>query len=299
MGEMSRGRRRQRLRHGLSGYLFIAPALLLLIWWGLVPIGYAAFLSVHEWNLLAAAKPFVGLRNYISLLGDTAFWSSALNTLYYSLQIPIGMGLALLAAVALEKRRGSKIIRTIYFMPGIVAMVVSAIVWRWLYTPQFGLLNYLLHFLRLGPYDWLASPDMAMPSVMIMMIWYTFGYRVMMFATGLAAIPTEYYEAAQVDGARGAQLFFRITLPLLRPVLFFVFVTSVVASFQVFVPIWVMTGGGPAGSTEVMVYRIYLEAWNHLNMGYASAQSLVLFAMLLLFTWFQLRSTGKGIVRYA
>jgi len=177
-------------------------------------------------------------------------------------------------------------------------MVVTAMIWRWLYNSDFGVINYLLKSIGLGPVKWLASPSIALMSIMIMMIWMTMGYRILMLSTGLNNIPNDYYEAAVVDGANKVQLFFHITIPLLQPVLFFVFVTSIIASFQVFDPIWIMTQGGPLGSTEVLVYRIYKEAWEHLNMGYAAAQSWGLFMILFFFTWLQFRFMGRDTVRY-
>jgi ABC-type sugar transport system permease subunit len=230
------------------------------------------------------------------VLHDEKFWNAMKNTVVYLIQIPIGMVISLGLALALNRKiRGIRFLRTIYYMPAVTSMVVVSLMWQWIYNKDFGVLNYFLSFLGLGPYGWLQSTKMALPSIMLMAIWLGLGSRMLLFLAGLQSIPEEYYEAAEVDGADAWNRFWHITLPLLAPTTFFVLVTSIIGSFQVFTPVYVLTGGGPAGSTDVAVHRIYFEAWQNLRFGYASAETWILFAILFVLTLIQFRYFGRRI----
>lgn len=279
-----------------TGYLFIMPAFIWLVWWRLGPVLFAGYLSFHKWSVLDPAKPFVGLHNFRLVLHDEKFWNAMKNTVVYLIQIPIGMVISLGLALALNRKiRGIRFLRTIYYMPAVTSMVVVSLMWQWIYNKDFGVLNYFLSFLGLGPYGWLQSTKMALPSIMLMAIWLGLGSRMLLFLAGLQSIPEEYYEAAEVDGADAWNRFWHITLPLLAPTTFFVLVTSIIGSFQVFTPVYVLTGGGPAGSTDVAVHRIYFEAWQNLRFGYASAETWILFAILFVLTLIQFRYFGRRI----
>ncbi|MFQ6617998.1 MAG: carbohydrate ABC transporter permease [Fidelibacterota bacterium] len=194
-----------------------------------------------------------------------------------------------------QRIKGVNLLRTLYFLPSVSSFVAISLVWTWLYHPQFGLANYILGFLGLGPFGWLSEPSTALISIMIMTIWMGIGYQMVIFLAGLQGIPEGLYEASRIDGASAWQRFWNITLPLLKPTTFFVLVTSVIASFQVFTSIYVMTEGGPMRSTDVVVYHIYKNAWDYLKMGYASAMAWVLFLIIMAATWIQFKFMGREV----
>ena len=285
-----------RLRLFYTGYLFILPAVAWLVWWQLGPALFAVYLSFHKWSVLSPAKPYVGLHNFSQIMQDEVFWNSLKNTFIYVTQIPLGMALALALALALNRPlKGIKALRTIYYMPAVTSVVVVSLMWKLLYNKDFGIFNYLLSFVGLGPYGFLQSTTMALPSIMGMAIWLGLGARMILFLAGLQSIPNDYYEAADVDGANGWRKFWHITIPLLAPTTFFVFITSIIGSFQVFGPIYVLTQGGPAGATDVAVHRIYFEAWQNLRFGYASAETVILFAFLFVVTAIQFKYFGRNV----
>jgi multiple sugar transport system permease protein len=241
-------------------------------------------------------RPFVGLANFREILGDTRFWHSLRVTALYSFYVPATMAVSLIAALALD-RSGLRVrlARTVLFLPFISSVVAVALVWQWMYQADFGLINGLLARLGIRGPDWLGDPRYALVALMVLSIWVHVGYQMVIFLAGLQGIPQVYHDAARVDGAGSWQRFRRITLPLLRPTILFVLVTGIISSFQVFTYISVMTEGGPLHSTEVVVYRIYQEAWEFLRFGTASAMSLVLLVILLLATWLQFRWLGRKV----
>ncbi len=284
------------LRRLFTGYLFILPAVIWLVWWQLGPALFTLYLSFHKWSVLVDAKPFVGLYNFQLIWGDDVFWNAMKNTFVYVTEIPLGMILALLLALALNRPlKGIRALRTIYYMPAVTSVVVVSLMWKLLYNKDLGIFNYLLSFFNLGPYGFLQSTTMVLPSIMAMTIWLGLGSRMILFLAGLQSIPDEYYEAADVDGASGFRKFWHITLPLLAPTTFFVLITSVIGSFQVFGPVYVLTQGGPNGASDVAVHRIYFEAWQNLRFGYASAETVVLFAILFVVTIVQFRYFGRNV----
>lgn len=284
---LTRGRQRSL---AIKGFLFLLPSAAHLIVFLLTPIAFALYLSVHDWEVIVPQKTFVGLKNFGEMFGDDLFWNALKNTLVYSLNVPLCMVLALAVAVMLhQKLRGVNLLRTLYFLPSVSSFVAIALVWRLLYEPNFGMANYILQTLGLPQSQWLNAPSTAMLALIIMSVWLGLGYQMVIFLAGLQGIPEMLYEAATIDGASAWQRFRNITLPQLRPTTFFVLVTSLIGSFQVFTTVFMMTGGGPARSTDVVVFHIYQAAWDNLRMGYASAMSMALFVIIMLATWVQFK----------
>jgi multiple sugar transport system permease protein len=272
------------------GYLFILPSLLHLIVFLLIPLGFSFYLSFTDWrgtNFQSA--PWVGLDNYEFMMDDRRFWNAMENSAYFTLlSVPGGMVISLLVAVVMnQKLRGIYFFRTIFFMPVISSWVAVSVIWITLLDPQAGILNYILTTLGLSPVNWLGDPETAMPSIVLITIWKGMGFQMVIWLAGLQAIPQTLYEAAAIDGASSWQRFRRITLPLLTPTTFFLAVTGVIGSFQVFTPVYVITEGGPRGATDVAVHRIYLRAFEAFDMGYASAQAWVLFLVIFTATFLQ------------
>jgi ABC-type sugar transport system permease subunit len=200
------------------------------------------------------------------------------------------MALALLVAIALNKKiKGKKFLRTAFFAPVIISPVAAAVIWRWIYDPNYGLLNYSISFLGVDSINWLNDPTAAMFALIIMGVWKTFGINMVLFSAGLQGIPETYYEAAEIDGAGRWSKFWKITVPMLAPTTFFIMIMSMISSFQVFDLVYVLTSGGPLGSTKVLVFFVYEYAFKFFEMGYASAAAYVLFAILIVLTMVQVR----------
>lgn len=293
----ARARRRPRSFHEtLTAWGFLAPATLHLAAFSFAPMMFALYLSVHRWNPIEAAQPFVGLDNFVALVRDPLVWVSVRNTLLYTLHVPVAMAIAL--TIALLLRRSSKralLGRLVFILPYASSVVAVALVWQWLYHPEFGLFNWVAGALGWQPVDWLGDPRTALLAVMIVSVWLQVGYQMVLFLAGLQAIPQDYVDAARVDGANAWQRFWRVTFPLLRPVTLFVLVTGIITSFQVFTLVFILTGGGPLHGTDVIVLRIYRMAWELLQFGGASALSVVLFLLLFVATWIQFRLLGRRV----
>ena len=275
---------------------FLAPSMLHLVVFIFTPIVFAAYLSVHRWDIVVPDKPFVGLENFSQMFRDPTFWNALKNTLVYTLNVPIGMAISLAVAVMMNRRlKGIALMRTLYFLPSVTSFVAISLVWMWIYHPTFGVANYLLSLVHLGPLQWLNSTDTAMMSIILFSVWLSLGYQMVIYLAGLQGIPEELHDAARIDGANSWHRFWHVTFPLLKPTTFFILVTSFISSFQVFTSIYVMTAGGPVRSTDVIVYHIYQAAWEQLRMGYASAMSWVLFVIIVIATWIQFRIIGRSV----
>jgi multiple sugar transport system permease protein len=284
------------LRTTYTACAFLAPAVIGLIVFFVGPMLFALYISFHEWSIVEPVKPFVGLGNYSELLHSSDFWHALWITFLYTLHVPVSMALALGLALLLNRPlRGAGVFRTLFFLPSITSFVAIAMVWEWIYNPDFGLANWMLGLFGMPQSGWLTNPATALPSLMLMAIWIGMGYQMVIFLAGLQGIPHSLYEAAKIDGAGPVRRFFRITLPLLRPTTFFVLVTSIIGSFQVFTQVYIMTDGGPVRATDVVVYHIYSAAWDQFRMGDAAAMSWVLFAILLAATLIQFRFVGKDV----
>ena len=276
---------------GLSAFLFLSPTLIIFGAFILFPVIFSFYLSFHEWNMFSADRQFIGLQNYIRLVKNPDFWHVLQNTAIYTVAtVPINMGIALIIAYLLNKKiAGKKFLRTAFFAPVIISPVAAAVIWRWIYDPNFGLMNYSIGLAGFKPVNWLNDPTAAMFALIIMGVWKSFGFNMVIFSAGLQGIPQHYYEAAEIDGAGPLAKFWNITIPLLTPTTFFILVMSMIGSFQVFDIVYVLTSGGPLGSTKVLVFYIYERAFKFFEMGYASAVSYLLFAILFILTMIQVR----------
>jgi multiple sugar transport system permease protein len=291
-------------QRNLAGWLFVAPAVAHLCIFLLFPIGYAFYLSLHKWDVLKANKPFIGLGNYVHLMHDPLFWNALKNSAYFAVgSVPLGMAVALgVALLVNQKLRGVQVFRTLYYLPAVSSMVALSMVWTFIYLPETGLLAWCLSalgFQTAAQIDWLQSTAWAMPALIFMSIWTGLGPRMVLYLAGLGAIPETLYEAASVDGASRWATFRHITLPMLLPTTFFILVTSSISAFQVFTPIYMMTRGGPVRATDVVGYHIYNQAWRQFHMGMASAQSYVLFLLILGVTVIQFRLVNKRMTEYS
>lgn len=282
------------LRHEIkavrrAAYLFLAPALIPIFVFFFVPALAAFVLSFTDFDIYSLSNieyaRFVGLRNYLQLLKDPLFWKAMANTFYYvlvggPLSIAASLGTALLLNSKLIRFKG--FFRTVYFAPVVTTLVAVAVVWRFLYHPRFGLLNYSLSFLGIGPIDWLGDPVWAMPAIILMSGWKGFGYNMIIFVAGLQNIPNELYEAAHIDGANAWQQFKSITLPMLAPTTVFVSIIAMIGNFQLFTEPYVMTQGGPVNSTLSIVLLMYQQGFRWWNLGYSAAIAFVLFGVILM-----------------
>jgi multiple sugar transport system permease protein len=290
-----------QMRKNWSAYLFISPWIILFFIFTLFSVSFSFYISFHKWNILESAKPFVGLDNYIRMFTDPRFFRALINTILFTgIGVPLGLASGLLVALLLNtKVRGQGLYRTLFYIPVITPLVVSAVIWKWLYQGDYGLINYYL--LRFGIIKekllWLADPDLAMPALIIMGVWMGTGGVMVLYLAGLQGIPEEFYDAARVDGANGWQRLIHITIPLLAPTTFYLLVTSIIGSFQSFAHIYIMTGGGPLNRTTVVGYYVYEKGFKHYDMGYASALSYFLFAVIFIITLLQMKFT-KGDVQY-
>ncbi|WP_263311398.1 carbohydrate ABC transporter permease [Brachybacterium atlanticum] len=277
------GPRRSESRWGL---LLAAPAALHILVWTGIPVLAAFVLSFTDYDMIERPS-FIGVSNYIELLGDTIFWKGILNNLIMAvIGIPISMLIALVLAVLLNRGlRGEGLFRTLVFLPHVTATVAVAMIWLWIYAPTGnGLANMALSVFGIGPLDWLTEADLALPAVIVVTIWQGIGLKMLIYLASLQGISQEMYEAAEIDGAGPVQKFFRITVPMLKPATFFVLVTSIIANFQVFDLVYNLTSGGPANSTTVVTYEIYQTAFQQFRMGLATAQSVVLLLILVVLT---------------
>jgi multiple sugar transport system permease protein/sn-glycerol 3-phosphate transport system permease protein len=272
----------------LQAYGFLLPSFLGLLVFSLLPIIAVAVLSFFKWGLIGQPT-FIGLGNYSQMFSSWSFWHSLLVTFYYVLlNIPMQTVFALLLAVLLnQKLPGKGIFRTLLVVPWLATPAAMALVWQWIFDPQFGALNTFLSLFHITGPAWLSSRAWALPAVAAVNIWQYTGYNMLFFLAGLQGIPPDFYEAASLDGANRFRQFFAITLPLLSPTMFFVLVTSVIGSAQVFDTVYLMTKGGPASATSVLNFNIFRQAFEFFHAGYASALSMVLFVILLIITLLQ------------
>lgn len=270
-------------------FLFLLPASIGFLLFYALPFIRGIGISFTDWDLVTDAT-FVGLENYQKLFEDDRFWRSLQVTLIYVLfNVGIQLTLALVLAELIHRFTNSIVVRIILILPYLLSNVVVALLWLWLLDPRLGIVNSALMALGFERQAFLGSTEQALASVVFINIWRHLGYSVLLFLAGMMVIPDEYYEAASIDGATEFQQFTRITLPLMRPVMAFVFVTGIIGSFQIFDTIAITTGGGPAGSTRVLMWFIYERAFERFDMGYASAAATVLFVILMIATLIQIR----------
>jgi multiple sugar transport system permease protein len=275
-----------------AGWLtfFLLPGLGGLLIFTVLPILASLVLTFFKWDLLTSPQ-FIGLANYRRLIADRAFWDALQHTLSFIVgYLPLVLILGLAVALALNAPlRGIGLIRTAFFLPVVSSWVAVALLWSWLFNPRYGLVNYLLSLVGIAGPGWLFDPQWAMPAIILTSVWKDLGFVVVIFLAGLQTIPHDYYEAASLDGAGRLAQLRSITLPLLAPTTFFVTIISLINSFQVFDQVWVMTEGGPAGATTVLVERVVRHAFSYGEMGYAATISWAIFALVFLTTLVQLR----------
>ena len=276
--------------------LFLTPSLIGLLFFVVIPIIASFGLTLFQWNLLTDPV-FIGLQNFKELITDHKFWSAFRHTLVFIVgYIPLVMASSIAVALVLnQKLIGRKLLRTAFYVPVVSAWVAVALLWAWIFNPKYGLINFLLGLIGITGPAWLYDPQWAMTAIIITSVWKDTGFFMLMFLSGLQNIPSSYYEAAEIDGANGVKKFWFITLPLLTPTTFFAITMALINSFQVFDQVSIMTDGGPAGATTVVVQQIVNNAFEYSRMGYASTISWVLFIFVFIATLLQMRVQNRWV----
>ena len=278
------------------GYFFIAPQFIGLLTFILVPIIQSLMISFTQWNILESPV-FVGLANYKKLLADPFTWKLVGNTAYFIVgHTIVTVTLSLLVAMALSKDlKGYVIFRALYFLPNVTSTVAIALVWQWVFHPQFGVVNALLAKIGIPPLGWYTTLKGAMPTLILLTLWQMTGYYMVIFLAGLNGISKTYYEAALIDGASKPQIFFRITLPLLTPTLLFILTMMFIGGFQIFNEPYMLTRGGPADATKTIVLEIYNTAFLYFRMGDAAVYSWILFVVIFTVTIIQFKFSNRWV----
>lgn len=289
------------LRKSIPGYFFITPAVVILTLFLFIPVILSFMISLTDWNIYGLADRnqvnFVGLSNYYRVLQDKVFWKSLWNTLFFTgAGVPFTVIISLLCATALNEKivRFKTFFRTAYFLPVVTTIVAVAVLWRWIYNPEYGILNFLLKSLSLPEFNWLSDPRTALASLILMAAWKNFGYNMVIFLAGLQSIPETLYESARIDGANAWQLFLHVTLPGLRTTMVFVVIMSTIGYLQFFAEPYVMTKGGPLDSTISIVLYMYNQGFKFFELGYASALAYILFGIIFAFTFIQMKFRKSG-----
>ncbi|SHF64086.1 multiple sugar transport system permease protein [Caldanaerobius fijiensis DSM 17918] len=274
----------------IAAYLFLLPNIIGFFAFTVGPVIASLLLSFFNWPVLNPPT-FVGFKNYIDLVKDPMFKKALFNTLEYVVgYLPLNIIVSLLLGLWLSKDvKGIALYRTLFFLPVLSPGVAVASIWRWIYQPDYGLFNGLLKSIGINGPNWLGDTKVAMFSVILMSVWWGVGYNTVIFMAGIKAIPHTLYEAAEIDGANGIGKFFKITIPLLSPTLFFGIVMTLITSFQVFDQIYIMTNGGPMNATTTLVMYIFQNGFQFFKMGYAAAMSWILFMIIFILTLIQLR----------
>ncbi len=286
-----------RSREALAAYVFLAPFIIFFVVFVVRAIFTAVNMSFYEWAILKPVHPYVGLANYQELFSDYVWWIAVKNTIIFTVLTVSGTTIvALLSAVAVTQPiKGAGFFRVLLYMPQLLSVGVVGLIWVWMLSSQFGVINYGLSFLGIQPINWLGSENTVIPALSLTTIWWGFGFPMLIFIAGLQGIPETLYEAARIDGASGIQLFRYITLPLLRPTILFVTVTGVIAQFQVFGQPFIMTTGGPGRASYTVIYYLYEIAWRSFRMGYGAAIAVALAVIMAVFTLFQFRFLGQRV----
>lgn len=268
--------------------LFIIPSLIFAIISYYYPFGTAIKLAFSKYDAISPPK-FTGFKNFVKMFKDKVFWISLKNTFLYALYVvPFTLIISFLVAVGLNmKSRIVFFLRVFYFLPMVTSSVAIALVWRWIYNPDYGILNQILSLFHIPHIKWLVNSQTALISLAILGVWGGIGYNTILFLAGLQNIPRVYYEAAKIDGASDTQILFRITIPLMTPTIFFVLVMLIISSVQIFDSVFILTNGGPGYSTYTLVYYIYRNGFYWFRMGYGMAISWFLFSIILILTAIQ------------
>nr|WP_321001233.1 sugar ABC transporter permease [Blautia coccoides] len=277
------------------GIVFILPQLISLVCLGIIPIVIAFVLSFFDWNGFSSPV-FTGFQNFKAVFTDPDTAIAIKNTLIYSvIYVPCSIALSLGLAMLLNKAWGKMFYRAVFFLPQIVTSVGIAVVWSWIYQPQFGILNMILRFLGIEGKEWLRDPSTAMGAVIVMSIWWGLGYNIVLFLAGLQNVPKTYVDAAKIDGANERQVFFNITIPLISPTTLLVTITTMINAFQVFDQMFLLTSGGPAKKTYTMAIHIYQTALKSYELGKASTAALILFFVVVAVSVIQFKLSDKWV----
>ncbi|WP_082867219.1 carbohydrate ABC transporter permease [Paenibacillus elgii] len=281
----------------LTGWLFVAPMVLGFVTLLLIPLVTAFYMSLTDWPLLGEAT-FTGLDNYRTILTDSEFWKVLGNTVYFAAGlVPLNIILALLLAMPLSKSLpGMGMYRTVIFIPVMTSLVVWSIVWKYMFATDSGFINQLLQLIGIQGPAWLYNTKLAMPAVIVTSVLKNVGLNMVLFIAALQQVPVQLYEAARIDGASKTATFFRVTVPMITPTIFLTVMMTIIGSLKVFGQIYVMTQGGPAGSTKVLVYYIWEKAFKLFEFGYASALAYVLFVIILILTMIQWQMRKRWVI---
>jgi len=281
--------RRMHRRHYLHAYAFISPVIVLFAIFRVWPSMQTLYFSFFKVELLRHRLTFLGFGNFLDMVQDAVFRQALRNTLVYAAVIvPASAALAMVLAVLFtEEFRLKEVFKAVYFSPTVTSTTAAAVVWWWMYNPQYGLINVLLKLAHLPPQPWLLSSHMALSAIIIFSVWKAVGYNMVIYIAGLQAIPGMFYEAATLDGASSLQRFLSITIPLLAPTTIFIVIYNMIFALQAFDQVFVMTGGGPANSTNVVVLELYHQAFQRYRFGYAAAEAALLFVVILSVTLVQ------------
>lgn len=286
-----------RTREVLAAYLFLTPFLFFFLIFVVRAVFAAVNMSFYDWQILAPTHTFLGLGNYQELLNDDVWWQSLQNTIVFAVLTVAGTTtIALFAAMSvIQPIRAKSFFRVLLYAPSLLSAGVVGTTWVWLLNTQFGIINYGLSLLGIQPVNWLGNSSIVIPALSLTTVWWTFGFPMIILIAGLQGIPEQLYEAARIDGANGRQLFFYVTLPLLRPTLLFVTVTGIISHFQLFSQNFIMTSGGPGRASYSVILYLYEIAWRSFRMGYGSAVALTLAAIIILFTITQFALIGRRV----
>lgn len=287
-----------------AAYVFLIPSLIGMVIFSALPLIVSGFISLTDWNGLDSlldpgfmSQHFIGLKNFKDILTGEEFWKVLHNTLgFIVLYIPLMLCLSLLVAFLLSRpKKGVGAFRVMFYIPVLTSWVAASLIWKSVLSPEYGAINNILKMVGIQGPDWLLSEKWAMPAIVLVSVWKDMGFFGLILLSGIMTIDKSYYEAASIDGAGPLAKFFKITLPLLTPSIFYVLIVSLINSFQLFPQIMIMTDGGPNGVTQVMVERIYKYGFNYYKMGYASAFSWLLFVIIMVCTFIQMKGQNRWV----
>jgi sn-glycerol 3-phosphate transport system permease protein len=284
-GAVDRKKAGKSAKQKMLPYIMILPAMVIFSVFVIYPVFYMLYVSFFDWNMVADME-FIGIENYLDMFTDKDFWKVLGNTFRFMLMmVPTAIILSLAIALYLKKNtRINRILQNVMFMPNIVSLVSISFIWMWMMDQDRGLFNFVLSLFHVDPVNWLGDPKVAMLSLVIVNVWKSLGYYVLIFVAALQGIPGYLYEAAALDRAKPISVFFKITLPMLSPTLFFLILTGIIGSFKTFECVSLMTAGGPADSTNTLVYELYQQGFVYYNTGYASAMGVILMLIVGLMT---------------
>lgn len=288
---------RLRTREAVAAYIFLAPFIIFFSVFVVRAVFASVQMSFFDYHIMRPVRPFVGLDNYTELLNDPVWWQALRNTFLFAVMTVTGTTIvSLLCAVAVtQKIRAAGFFRVLLYMPQLLSVGVVGLTWVWLLNTQFGVINYGLSVLGFQTVNWLGNENIVLPALSLTTIWWGFGFPMLIFIAGLQGIPEQLYEAARIDGGNGQQIFRYITLPLLRPTILFITVTGLIAHFQVFGQVLIMTNGGPGRASYTAIFYLYQVAWTAFRMGYGAAVAVTLAIIIATFTLIQFRLIGRRV----